>query len=138
MRSSGRPPILVVAGDSLTAEALIRDLRRLGQVAVPIDACQAALEMVRAVRFGLAIVEVRHRADWTTCRRLVAARCCPVAIVTRLLARDRRYRRRAFGLGVTAYMVAPFSRTRVRELLRRIRSGERSIELVTRSAYCEP
>jgi DNA-binding response OmpR family regulator len=126
-----------VAGDSVTAKALIGDLRRLGHITVTIDACETALEMMQAVQFGLAIVEVERRTDWQTCRRLVAAAGCPVAVVTRQLARDRRYREAAFGMGVTAYVCPPCDRTRIRELLRRIASGERAIELVDGSAYAE-
>jgi DNA-binding response OmpR family regulator len=130
-------PILVVAGDSLTARTLIGDLRQLGHITVTIEACGTALEMMQAVQFGLAIVEVERRTDWRTCRRVVAAARCPVAVVTRLLARDRRYRESAFGMGVTAYVCTPCSRTRIRELLRRIGSGDRAIELVDGSAYAE-
>ena len=130
-------PILVV-GDELNTPHLVSELRRLDRMAVWVDACRSALEMVEAVEFGLVIVNVEQAREWATCRRLAAASGCPVVVATRFLAADRRYRNRAFRAGVAAYMCRPFSRRRLRELLTRVGAGERSVELVAGAPYSDP
>jgi DNA-binding response OmpR family regulator len=130
-------PILVVGEDQLTPARLVAELRRLGQTAVWVDACESALEMIGAVKFGLVIVYVDRAAGWATCRRLAAASDCPAVVATRFLAADRRYRRRAFRDGIRGYMCPPFNRRRLRELLTRVRAGERAVELVVGAPYVQ-
>lgn len=133
----GIQPVLVITRDPATGEALVRRLRALKQVAIWIDTCGAALEMMQVLEFALVIVDVDRRADWATCRRIVARRSCPVAVVTRFLNRDRRYRTCAFELGVAAYVCKPCTQSRLRELLRRAASGNRDIEVIGGAAYCD-
>jgi DNA-binding NtrC family response regulator len=128
-------PILVVGDESNTH--LVYELRRLGRTAVWVEACESALEMIEAVEFGLVIVNVEQAREWITCRRMAKASGCPVAVATRFLAADRRYRNRAFRSGVAAYMCRPFSRSRLREMLKRVGAGERSVELVEGAAYSD-
>ena len=136
MQMLGRAPILVVA-KSPTAETLIRELRQLTRIAVAIDSCESALEMMEVVNFGLVIVEIRDDADWCTCRRIVSAARAPVAVVTRCLARNRHFREFAFRMGVAAYIAVPCTPVRLRALLRHIEAGRGGIELVRGAAYCE-
>lgn len=92
--------------------------------------------MMRVVDFAVVIVNIEDAADWDPCRRIAAAAVCPVAVVTRFLARDRRYRQRAFRAGVAAYVCRPCTKARLREMLMRLRSGEIGIELVEGAACC--
>lgn len=121
--------VLVLAREPTIAEPILVELRRMSYVAVWIDACSSALEMMDVVRFALAIVTVERRRDWAWCRRVAQAARCPVAVCTRLLAPDRRYRRKAFDMGVAAYVCPPCSRNCLRTLLHRLRRGDRQIEL---------
>jgi DNA-binding response OmpR family regulator len=125
-----------VASEPSTGESLVRHLRQLEEVAVWIDSGEAALDMMKVVEFALVIVDVNGAADWAICRRLVASGR-PVAVVTRLLVRDRRYRTHAFRMGIAAYVCKPCTQSRLREMLRRVRSDERYIEIVDGAAYCE-
>ena len=136
MTAVRRRPILVVGDESNTPQ-LMAELRRLGRIAVWVEACGSAQEMIETVRFGLVIVSVERRAGWASCRRLAAASDCPVVVATRFLASDRRYRNRAFRAGITGYMCRPFSRRRLREMLTRVGAGERSIELVEGAPYSD-
>jgi DNA-binding response OmpR family regulator len=92
--------------------------------------------MMQIVEFALVVVDVDDPADWAVCRRLAASGCCPVAIVTRFLRRDRYYRSRAFSMGVTAYLCKPCTVSHLRELLKRMRSNERNIEIGGGAACC--
>jgi len=136
MQMLDRLPILVVS-ESETTDALIRELGQLQCIAVAIDTCEAALEMMDVVNFQLVIVEITADADWRTCRRIVNAARAPVAIITRFLARTRRFRECAFRMGVIAYVCMPCTATRMRTLIRCIESGQRGIELVQGAAYSE-
>jgi DNA-binding response OmpR family regulator len=119
-----------VSPDPATAGDVVNGLQRLGRVAVSIDACRAAVEMLRAIEFGLVIVDIRTSSDWRTCRRMTAEGGCAVVVVSHLLARDRRYRKRAFAMGVVAYVRKPCTRQRLRETLARVKSGETAIEVL--------
>jgi DNA-binding response OmpR family regulator len=110
-------------------------VRRLGRIAVWVDACESALEMTEAVDFAAVLVNVDEIAAWTICRELARAARCPVAVVTPFLARDRRYRNRAFRAGVSAYVCQPCTTARLRALLARLSSGETAIELTDGAAY---
>ena len=92
--------------------------------------------MMEVVDFSLVIVDVAGAADWRVCRRLVESRRSAVAIITSFLAKDRRYRRLAFKMGVAAYAGKPCARGRLREMLRRLERGERGIELVSGAVHC--
>jgi DNA-binding response OmpR family regulator len=131
-----RRPVLVVARGPATGESIVRDLRQLEQVAVCVDSCEPAFDMMQIVEFALVVVDVDNPADWAVCRPLVASGCCPVAIVTRFLRRDRYYRSRAFSMGAAAYLCKPCTISHLRELLTRVRSNERDIEIVRGAAYC--
>jgi hypothetical protein len=99
MATVERRPVLVVATEPETGESIVRDLRQLEQIAVGIDSCESAIEMLQIVEFSLVIVDVDSPADWVVRRRLVASGRSPVSIVTRFLRRDRYYRNRSFGMG---------------------------------------
>jgi DNA-binding NarL/FixJ family response regulator len=124
--------VLVLARDRASVEPILVELRRMSYVAVWMDACEPALEMIGAVGFALAIVAIEEAADWASCRRIVRAARCPTAVFTRLLSSDRRYRRKAFEMGVTAYVCPPCSRGCLRALLHRVREGDTQIELTQR------
>lgn len=128
-------PILVISRDLTTANSLVNDLRELGRIAVYIDACEAALEMMGVADFAVVIVNIVGAADWDTCRRIAAATVCPVAVVGRFVARDRRYRKRAFRAEVAAYICEPCTKARLREMLMRLSSGETGVELVQGASY---
>jgi DNA-binding response OmpR family regulator len=128
-------PLLLVSSEGTLAEEVIRHLRLLGEIAVWIDTYNAADEMMQVVDFGLIVVHVATPCDWSMCRRIAHATRCPVGIITHLLAHDRRYRDRAFSMGVAAYIARPVSRARLRELLRRVRAGDTSIELIKGAPY---
>ena len=121
--------VLVLARERAMVEPILVELRRMSYVAVWMEACRPALDMIEGVRFALAIVAIEEPADWASCRRIVQAARCPVAVFTRLLAPDRRYRRKAFDMGVTAYVCPPCSRGCLRALLHRVRQGDSQIEL---------
>jgi DNA-binding response OmpR family regulator len=133
--SNDQPPVLVVSRDPAAGQSLTDDLRTLGRIAVYIDGYDAALQMIRDVEFGTVIVNVDDESDWSVCRRIAARAACPVAVATRLLARDRRYRRRAFRAGVAAYLFRDRTRLRLRQILTRLTNGERSIESVDGARY---
>jgi len=129
---SARSIGLIVTSDETLAEHLVRELRALDWIAVPVDSCDTALEMMGVVEFSLVIADVAGTADWLVCRRLAESTRSPVAIITSFLADDRRYRRAAFEMGVVAYVGRPCARRRFREMLCRVEQGERYIELVAR------
>ena len=129
-------PVLVLSYETGDTASLVGDLRGLGRVAVSIDAYDTALEMMQVVEFAVVIVNIDDAADWHTCERIAATAACPVSVVTRFLARDRRYRVRAFGAGVAAYVCRPCSKACLREMLIRAKSGEIGIELVRGAGYC--
>jgi DNA-binding NarL/FixJ family response regulator len=123
-------PILVLASDIAVGEQTVGDLRRLGRVSVMVDAATAAIEMMQAIDFAFVMVHVSTADDWSACRAVTAAAGCPVAVVTYLIARDRRYRRRAFAMGVSAYLHRPYKRRDLRYLLRCLEQGGTEIEVV--------
>jgi AmiR/NasT family two-component response regulator len=138
MLSNDRQPVvLLVTNDRMLAERALKDLRRLEQIAVAVDTCDVALEMMDAVEFALVIVDVEAAADWWTCQRVLQSHRAPVAILTRFLAPDRRYRRWAFEAGVNAYVCKPCTTSRLRKLLGRLHRGEPCVEVVDGTAYCE-
>ncbi len=126
-------PVLVISSDPIVAAQIVNDLRSLRRVAVAVDECATALEMMRTIAFALIIVEVAVDTDWRTCERIAVAARCPVAVVTSFLAPDGRYRSRAFRWGIAAYISKPCTRPRLKQALRRIESGERTIEIVDSS-----
>lgn len=134
-RAAPVKPILVVAGDAEAGDSLVEALRGLGRIAIWVDARESALEMTEAVDFAAVLVNVEDRAAWTTCVALASRARCPVAVVTTLLARDRRYRNRAFKAGVSAYVCRPCTSGRLRALLARLSSGETAIEMTDGAAY---
>lgn len=127
---------LIVSSDTALAEHLVQELRTLDWIAVSIDSCDIALEMMEAVDFSLVIVDIVAWADWLVCRRLVDAGRSTVAIVTSFLAEDRRYRRFAFQMGVAAYACRLCAQDRLCEMLRRLQRNERCIELVSSAVDC--
>jgi CheY-like chemotaxis protein len=133
MVSGGRRPILIAGGQAGTADSLVFELRRLGRTAVWMDSCESALTAIEEVEFDLVLLIVDRETDWTTCEHLVAAAACPVIVGTSVRAPDGRYRRQAFQAGVRAYMCPPYTRKRLREVIRRVADGERGVELVERS-----
>jgi DNA-binding response OmpR family regulator len=128
-------PVLVVAADAAAGDSLVAALRRLGRIAICVDACESALEMTEAVDFAAVLVNVDDGAAWAACGELARAARCPVVVVTAFLARDRRYRRRAFNAGISAYVCRPCTIGRLRALLARLSSGETAIELTEGSEY---
>jgi CheY-like chemotaxis protein len=128
---------LLMTSNRALASSLLRDLRRLGQTGVSVDSCEVALEMMGAAEFALVIVDVDAPGDWWTCQRLVQSKRAPVAILTRFVAPDRRYRRWAFAAGVSAYMCKPCTTSRLRRMLSRMRRGDLQVEVVEGTAYCE-
>lgn len=135
MRPPTRMPILVVGFEERTADAAVRELRRCGHIAIWLDSCVGALEMLGVVDFALVVIVVERNGDWDWCRRIVTATRTPVAVLTPLLARDRRYRLKAFTVGVVAYVCLPCTSGRVRKLLERLRAGDRHFALTTGSLY---
>jgi DNA-binding response OmpR family regulator len=128
--ASSRTVALVVGRDPCAGAEIVADLRQLGCIAIWVDASKAAIEMMETVQFGLILVSVDRPSEWQTCRRITSAASCPVAVVTHFLAGDRRYRDRAFRMGVAGYVRTPCTQRRLRELLRRVRAGEQAIEVV--------
>jgi DNA-binding response OmpR family regulator len=123
-------PILIISSRGETAGPIAEQLRALGHLPVWVIGCETAMEMIEVAQFAAAIVEIDRYSDWVTCRRLAAMGRAPIAVMTSLLAPDRRYRRRAFRMGVSAYLGPPITRRRLRELLKHLRAGVRFIELV--------
>ena len=72
----------MVASDAPLAERPVHELRGLDWIAVSVDSCEIALEMMEVVEFFLVIVDVAGAADWRVCRRLVESRRSAVAIIT--------------------------------------------------------
>jgi DNA-binding response OmpR family regulator len=135
MQAGGLRPILVSGGEPETAAQLVFELRRLGYLAIWMDSSAAALEAIEAISFAVVIVIVTTEQGWTESRRLAAAVACPVVVGTRYLARDGRYRRRAFRSGVAAYMSPPYARTRLRQMLKRVLRGDTGIELTAGAEF---
>jgi DNA-binding response OmpR family regulator len=135
MTPTARGPILVTGVESETAEYLVVELRRLGRLTIWMDSWRSALEAIESINFEIVIMLVNQHSDWTACRALVAASEGPVVVATRFLAPDRRYRKRAFRCGVAAYMCPPFTRARLRQMIRRVESGDTKVELVVGSAF---
>jgi hypothetical protein len=106
-------------------------------MAVWMDTCDSACEALEGLAFELVIVLLDRDEDWTLCDYLLGAAACPVVVGTALLARDRRYRTEAFRRGVVAYMGPPYTRKRLREMIRRVGAGETAVELVTSAASRE-
>lgn len=127
---------LIVTSDTTLAERLVHELRALDWIAVSVDNCDIAHEMMEVVDFSLVIVDVADAPDWLVCRRLVDARRSTVAVVTSFLAEDRRYRRFAFQMGVAAYACKPCAPSRLDEMIRRLQQNERCIELVAGALHC--
>lgn len=130
MQLLARHAVLVVSGDPTVAAQIDDDLRALGRTVSRAATCAQALTRLGRGGVGLVLVDVDSVADWIACGRIAAASRCPVAIVTRFLARDRRFRETAFGMRISAYVAKPCTPARLRELVRQLRSGARSIELV--------
>jgi DNA-binding response OmpR family regulator len=123
-------PILVVGRDNWHAQPIVDELRRLECTAVWADTCAIAREMMEVVDFSLVIVDVECAEEWMICGQIAVIAQCRVAVMTPLLADDRRYRDAAFGMGVDAYVSSTDVRGRLEELLTRLGAGERRIELV--------
>jgi DNA-binding response OmpR family regulator len=127
---------LIVTSDSSLAEHLLHELRTLDWIAVSVDDCDTALEMMEVVDFSLVMVDVTRERDWLTCRSLVEAKRSSVVVVTSFLADDRRYRTLAFQLGVVAYLYKLCAvGGRLCEMLRRLQRGERCVEFVDGAAH---
>jgi CheY-like chemotaxis protein len=139
----GMPPntppsaVLLMTSNPALADALLTDLHHLRQIAVSVETCDSALEMMEAVAFTLVVVDVDAPDDWTRCRRLLRSNRAPVVVLTRFLVPDRCYRRWAFGAGARAYLGKPYTTSRLRRLLARLGRGDRRVELVEGMAYCE-
>ena len=130
MLSTGRRPTLVTGKPDRTAESLVVELRRLGRRTVWADTSESARALIDEIDFEMIVVLVEREADWAEWEWLPRAVACPVIIGSPLLARDRRYRRRAFGAGARAYMSTPYTRRRLREVISRVGDGEAGVELV--------
>lgn len=135
MHTAARPAILVV-GDAPTVRPLMEDLRHLRRRAVSVTTCGAAVELMRAEPIEAVIVNVDVVPDWITCWEVAGKADVPVAVVTRFLAPDRRYRDMAFAVGVAAYVCGDCTRARLRDLLPRLRAGERAMEFIDGAAFC--
>jgi hypothetical protein len=124
-------PALVVGRNPNICEPLLAALHRLAYVAVTLDACGSALEMLGVVEFALVFVVIEQASDWASCRRILGGARCPVTVVTPLRSPDRRYRLRAFRLGAAACMCPSGSPARIRALLDRIDNGDRCIDFTS-------
>jgi DNA-binding response OmpR family regulator len=125
-----RSAVLVVTHDPAFADRMLRDLRSLQWVAVAIDNCDIALEMMETVEFAVIIVDLVNVDGWSTCGRVVRSGRSPVVVVTQFLASDSRYRRTAFDMGVAAYLRKPCSIEPLRELFERLERGDGAVEIV--------
>jgi len=132
-----RPVVLVLTADSGLAATAVRECERLGHIAVTIDRWEVAIEMMEVVPFTLLIVDADTSCQWWLCHCLLNARRTPIAVVTRFLARDGRYRRGAFETGATAYVCKPCTRDRIETLLARVRLGEPRIDISAGAPYSE-
>lgn len=127
---------LIVTSDRMLAEHLVHELRTLDWIAVSVDDCDIALEMMEVVDFSLVMVDVTRAQDWLAFRRLVEAKRGSVAVVTSFLADDHRYRTFAFQTGALAYVCRLCAvGGRLCEMLRRLQRGERCIEVVDGAAH---
>lgn len=118
-------PALVVGHNADVGDRLVQALRHPSYVAVWLDACRSALEMLGVVECAVVFILIEDAADWGSCRRIVRKARCPVAVVTQLRASGRRYRRRAFRLGAAACVSPSASSALILEVLDRILAGER-------------
>ena len=128
-------PILVVAGEPQAGDALVRALRELRRVTVALDSPKTALEMMQAIDVALIIVDVSTASDWRGSEMLARAAACPVAVVTAFLARDRRFRNRAFDSGVAGYLCKPWTPARLHDMVRRLEAGHRDIEILGSAVF---
>jgi hypothetical protein len=90
--------------------------------------------MLETVQCDALFVIVEEDQDWHVAVRLASTGHGPVAIVTRFLAPDRRYRNAAFTAGAAAYLSLPCTMDQMREAIARLRRGDVAIELV-RDSY---
>jgi xanthine/CO dehydrogenase XdhC/CoxF family maturation factor len=132
-----KKPILVCASEAAAAEPIVSDLRRAQRIAVTMEDARTTLEMMQVVDFGVTVVEIGEKRDWLVWEQVIAAADCPVAILTHFLARDRRYRDRAFRRGVAAYVSKPCPGARLREVVDRLEAGEKSLEVLGSATYSE-
>jgi two-component SAPR family response regulator len=130
-------PMLVVGLDPTLGGSIVTLLRRLGHIAVWVDAPHSAIEILETVECRLVFAIVEHDTDWQMASRLARTGHCKVAIVTRFLAANRRYRDRAFRAGVAAYLSLPCTVERLREAVERLERGDAAIELVAGAPYWE-
>jgi DNA-binding response OmpR family regulator len=121
---------LIVTGGTTLAEHLVHELRTLDWIAVVVDACVIALEMMEVEDFSLVMVDVTRAQGWMACRRLVEAKRSSVVVVTSFADNDR-YRIVAFQMGAVAYVCRLCAvGGQLCEMLRRLQRGERCIEFV--------
>jgi hypothetical protein len=76
------------------------------------------------------VVAVDEMVDWMKCCHVAGTRHAPIIVATDFLAPDRRYRDLAFAAGAAAYVCGSASPEDWRELLARVGSGERGIEIL--------
>jgi len=81
--------------------------------------------------FGVIVFDVMAAADWASCQRLTGADGGPpVIVVSGFIAEDRRFRHQAFDAGCAAFLLKPCEPQTLVEAVRRVRSGERNVELL--------
>jgi CheY-like chemotaxis protein len=127
------PHILIVADEDageLYALQLASSVRarttRVGTCA------EASREIVGDRRYEAVLLDIVMAADWDVCLDLPSNRTgTPVIVLTGWIAHDGRFRDRAFDAGCAAFVAKPCTEETLGEAVRRVRRGERRVELVT-------
>lgn len=80
---------------------------------------------------GVVVFDVMAASDWEHCQRLSDTDGAPpVIVVSGFIAEDRRFRRQAFNAGCAAFLLKPCAPETLVEAVRRVRTGERNVELL--------
>jgi CheY-like chemotaxis protein len=131
------PPIriLIVAPDEETGELYSLSLGSPAhcgtKIVLDTEAAHEALDA--GPHYDAILLDIARPRDWNACAGLASHSVdTPVVAVTGWVTSDGRYRKHAFDAGCAAYVLKPCVPDRLAEAVERVRSGERSIELLGR------
>jgi CheY-like chemotaxis protein len=127
------PHILIVAVEEEVGELYALQLASsLRARTTWVRDCAAARGTLAAGRrYDVVLLDIGVPANWDACLALPNERPgTPVIVVTGWLAHDGRFQQRAFAAGCAAFVAKPCTEEMLTSVVRRVRRGERRVELV--------
>jgi CheY-like chemotaxis protein len=131
--------VLFVSPAGVDRDLYVSALREAGLTTTVADTSVAAARWLEEIAvFNVVVVDLLPESEdaWALIARICAhSSRIPVMVFTSLIRPDGLNRRRARALGCAAFVAKPCSLRQLVDIVRRVQSGERNLEVVT---YAEP